>query len=118
LCCLHHPKYKYTNAPDKKNNPATHLSFPPKEVFPAASPADSSMTGAAAIATPVKRKRTLKAAPREESRIKKGATAGTGQKNQMEAVKEGTADDANLKQKEAPRIYSENEEDAVRFQSK
>jgi hypothetical protein len=76
------------------------------------------MTGAAAIATPVKRKWTLKAAPREESRIKKGATAGTGQKNQMEAVKEGTADDANLMQKEAPRIYSENEEDAVCFQSK
>jgi hypothetical protein len=48
------------------------------------------MTGAAAIATPVKRKRTLKAAPREESRIKKGAataTAGTGQKNQIKQLK-------------------------------
>ena len=61
------------------------------------------MTGAAAIVTPVKRKRTLKAAPREESRIKKGAaTAGTGQKNQIEAVKEGTADNANLSRKKPP----------------
>ena len=102
LCCLHHPKYKYTNAPDKKNNPATHLSFPPKEVFPAASPADSSITGAVAIATPAKRKRTTK----------KGATAGTGKKKknppgrtqqQMEAVQEGTADDdANLSRKKPP----------------
>ena len=85
------------------------LSFPPKEVFPTASPVDSSITGAVAITTPVKQKRTtLKAAPWEESRIKKGATAGTGKKNppghtqQMEALKEGTADDANLSRKKPP----------------
>ena len=74
-------------------------------MFPTASPADSSITGAAAIATPVKQKRTLKAAPREESRIKKGATAPTGKKKppgpnqQMEAVEEGTADNANRSRK-------------------
>jgi len=66
-------------------------------VFPTASPADSSITGAAAIATPAKRKR-----------MTKGATAGTGKKNppgrtrQMEAVKEGTADNANLRRKTKP----------------
>jgi hypothetical protein len=72
-------------------------------VFPTASPADSSITGAAAIATPAKRKRTTK---------KKGATAGTRKKKknptgrtqqQMEAVQEGTADDdANLSRKTPP----------------
>jgi hypothetical protein len=72
-------------------------------VFPTASPADSSITGAAAITTPAKRKRTTK---------KKGATAGTGKKKknppgrtqqQMEAVQEGTADDdANLSRKKPP----------------
>ena len=72
-------------------------SFPPKEVFPTANPADSSITGAAAIATPDKQKRTTK-----------GANAGTGKKNppgrtqQMEAVKEGTADNANLSRKTKP----------------
>jgi len=69
-------------------------------VFPTASPADSSITGVAAIATPAKRKRTTK-----------GATAGTGMKKknppgrtqqQMEAVKEGTADNANLSRKKPP----------------
>ena len=100
LCCLHHPNYKYTNAPGKNNSP-TRSSFPPKEVFPTASPADSSITGAAAIATRAKRKR----------RTTKGATAGTGKKKknppghtqqQMEAVKEGTADYANLSRKKPP----------------
>jgi hypothetical protein len=70
-------------------------------VFPTASPADSSITGAAAIATRAKRKR----------RTTKGATAGTGKKKknppghtqqQMEAVEEGTADDANLSRKKPP----------------
>ena len=121
LCCLHHPHYKYANAPEKNFSP-TRSSFPPNEVFPTASPADSSMTGAAAIATtPVKnnrnskrKKTTLKAPPLEEStsakrkRTTKGAAAGTGKKKppgstrQMDADEEGTADDANLSRKKPP----------------
>jgi len=88
LCCLHHPHYKYANAPEKNYSPP-RSSFPPNEVFPTASPADSSITGAAAIATtPVKnnrykqRKKTLKA-PQEESRKRKGAAVGTGKKKRL-----------------------------------
>ena len=44
LCCRHHPNYKYKRAPDKNISPPR--ASPPREVFPTASPADSSITGA------------------------------------------------------------------------
>ncbi len=106
LCCRHHPNYKYKHAPDKKISPPRCTS-PPHEVFPTASPADSSITGAP-VANRKKQKKTsnpsgARTAKQRENRKKKGAAVDPRKRKspehtqQMVAVEEGTADNDNAK---------------------
>jgi hypothetical protein len=80
-CSFHHSTYKYKNALDKSNSPSC-TSYPPNEVFHAASPVDSSITGAGAIlARPVnnsRKKRMLLKAAGDASGKRNGIANGTG----------------------------------------
>ena len=106
LCCRHHPNYKYRGAPDKNFSPPR--TSPPHEVFPTASPADSSITGAPVGNTRKKRKKTSNAsgaatAKQRGNRKGKGAAVDPRKRKspehtqQMVAVEEGTADNDNAK---------------------
>jgi hypothetical protein len=74
-CCLHHPNYKYQNAPARNNrSQLCSSSFPPNEVLPTASPADSYITGAAPVINRRKRKQS-KAGSKNVGRKRKQGTA-------------------------------------------
>jgi hypothetical protein len=99
-----------------KNNrsPSRSCSFPPNEVLPTASPADSSITGVAPVNNRRKRKQS-KAGSNNVGRKRKQGTAAedTGQRKDppdltqlTEAIEEGTADNANMNTRNLPGLCS------------